>query len=308
MPLAKSCVQVSLRIDLRSVSGSAWCDAPPARCRIAIAMPQGVSRSTLGPMRCSHRVWSQRCHHCNFICCTQNADAVAEGGDPPNTLTCHIRLVGNVRAQRVPQMESEENTAGGEVDLVLEDELENEVCDELADVDLAHELVLAELPYDVHEDNAKVCNTALAPVPASVAAELAQYEAHRMEPFNRHREGGGVVSTTVESDKSNALRFLGYMKAHHAQIAPSVKLFAHPRVGEWCEQWVRWLKGEQHQLKASTCAVYINGLIAVAGFAITLVEDPDTCPMAELLRLRSQAESIAKQERLFAVKSPNWIR
>ena len=204
------------------------------------------------------------------------------------------------------QIESEANTANHERDLVLEDELESELCDELADVSLAHELLLAELPYDADED-AKVSNTALAPIPASVAAELAQYEAHRMEPFNRHREGGQVVSTTVESDKGNALRFLGYLKAHHEQSAPSVKLFAHPRVGEWCEQWVRWLKGE-HQLKASTCAVYINGLIAVAGFAITLVEDPDSCPMAELLRLRSQAESIAKQERLFAVKSPNWIR
>ena len=204
------------------------------------------------------------------------------------------------------QIESEANTANHERDLVLEEELESEECDEQADVDLAHELLLAELPYDVDED-AKVSNTALAPVPASVASELAHYEAHRMEPLNRHREGGQVVSTTVESDKGNALRFLGYLKAHHEQSVPSVKLFADLRVGEWTEQWVRWLKGE-HQLKASTCAVYINGLIAMAGFAMTLVDDPDSCPMAELLRLRSQAESISKQERLFAVKSPNWIR
>ena len=135
---------------------------------------------------------------------------------------------------------------------MLEEELESEVCDELADVSLAHELLLAELPYDADEAT-KVSNTALAPVPASVTAELAQYEEHRMEPFNRHREGGQVVSTTVESDKGNALRFLGYLKAHHGQSVSSVKLFADVRVGEWTEQWVRWLKGI-HQLKASTCA------------------------------------------------------
>ena len=206
------------------------------------------------------------------------------------------------------QIESEANAANGVVDLLLEEELESEECHELADISFAHELLLAQLPYDVEEeDAAKVSNTALNPVPPSVAAELDQYEAHRMEPFNRHREGAQVVTTTVESDKGNALRFLGYLKTHQEQSTPSVKLFAHPRIGEWCEQWVRWLKSE-HQLKGSTCAVYVNGVIAMAGFAMTLVDDPEGCPMSELLRLRSQAESIAKQERLFAVKSPNWIR
>ena len=83
-------------------------------------------------------------------------------------------------------------------------------------------------------------------------------------------------------------------------------MFAHPRVGEWCEAWLRWLKDE-HGLKASTCAVYVNGVIALASFAMTLVEDAATCPMEELCRLRSQAEAIAKQERLFAPKSAHWL-
>jgi hypothetical protein len=205
-----------------------------------------------------------------------------------------------------PQIESEANAANMEMDLLLEEQLQSEECDELADISFAHELLLPELQYDEEED-AKVSNTALSPVPPSVTAELDKYEAHRMQPFNRLREGAPVVTTTVESDKGNALRFLGYLKVQQGQGTPSVKLFAHARVGEWCEQWVRWLKGEHH-LKASTCAVYINGVIAMAGFAMTLVQDSDACPMSELLRLRSQAESIAKQERLFQEKSPNWLR
>ena len=69
------------------------------------------------------------------------------------------------------QIESEANAANDEVDLLLEDELALEDCDELADVDLAHELVMAEMPFDVSDDTSKVCNTALSPVPPSVAVE-----------------------------------------------------------------------------------------------------------------------------------------
>ena len=103
-------------------------------------------------------------------------------------------------------MEQEENEAAGEYDLLLQDELESEDCDELADFDFATELLLTELPYEaVLADTAKICNSALSPVPPSVTAALQEYESFRMSPFNRHREGGAVVSTTIESDKANAL-------------------------------------------------------------------------------------------------------
>ena len=60
-----------------------------------------------------------------------------------------------------PQIESDANAANNEVDLLLEAELESEDCDELADVDLAHELLLTVLEYDAApDDTAKVCNTA----------------------------------------------------------------------------------------------------------------------------------------------------
>ena len=205
------------------------------------------------------------------------------------------------------EMEQEENEAAGEFDLLIQEELDNEECDEQADFDFATELLLTELPYEaVEADTAKITNSALSPVPPSITAELQEYESFRQSPFNRHREGGAVVSTTTESDKANTLRFLGFLKSHCEQATPSVKLMASPHVGEWCQRWLEWLKND-HQLKASTLAVYTNGLIAMSSFACTLVEDPAACPTQELLNLRRQAESIAKQERLFQAKSANWL-
>jgi hypothetical protein len=48
-------------------------------------------------------------------------------------------------------------------------------------------------------------------------------------------------------------------------------------------------------------------VISVSGFAITIVDDPDSCPSEQLIFLRRQAEGLAKQERLFEVKSKNWL-
>ena len=163
----------------------------------------------------------------------------------------------------------------------------------MAFVDLAHELIFTELEYSISvEETALVANTALTPVPKRVMAELEAYQSYRMEPFSRHRTGSQVVTTTVESDKSNALRFLGYLKEHHEQV-PSIQLFAHASIGQWTQEWMAWLKSELG-LKASTLAVYCNGIISVSGYALTLVHDP-SCPTEELLNLRRQAESIAKQ-------------
>ena len=120
------------------------------------------------------------------------------------------------------------------------------------------------------------------------------------------REGAAVVTTTVESDKANCLRFLGFLKSHCEQSAPSVTLLAHARVGEWVQRWLEWLRTE-HSLKSSTLAVYTNAIISVSAFALTLVDAPEACPTSELLNLRRQAESLSKIEKLFAPKSPNWL-
>ena len=90
------------------------------------------------------------------------------------------------------------NAEAGLVDLVLEEELGSEDCDEQADVDLATEVLMAILPYTAApQDEAKDSNTKLSPVPLSVVAELEAYDQHRMAPFNRHRVGAQVSERPV---------------------------------------------------------------------------------------------------------------
>ena len=209
------------------------------------------------------------------------------------------------------EAQAEEDRARREEDLCLTAELEalDEACDEMADVDLAFEMLTAPLPYDAApEDASKTSNMALAPVPAAVEQQLAQYAAYRQQPFNRHRSTGAaaVEDTTVESDRANALRWLGYLKAEHGQ-PPSLKLFGHERVGEWTEAWILKLRGLG--LKGSTIAVYVNGVLSVSAFACAALvgEEGELCPTHELLTLRKQAEAISKQERLFEAKHPAWL-
>ena len=161
----------------------------------------------------------------------------------------------------------------------LEDEPE-----ELADIDLATELLMTPLPHAESLECAEKCsNMQLSPVPASVDRQLEAYKAFRQCEFNRHREGTQVVSTTVDGDSANALRWLGYVKQQYKQV-PSLCLFANEHVGEWTQSWLEKLRSLG--LKASTLAVYTNGVISVAGFALTLVENADACPITELINLR----------------------
>ena len=159
----------------------------------------------------------------------------------------------------------------------------------------ATELLLTPLPHaDSAEDAAKCQNMQLAPVPPAVEAELRAYKAFRQSDFNRFREGAPVVSVTVDSDAANALRWLGFVKTQYGAAfgAPSLKLFAHERVGEWTQAWLEKLRALG--LKASTLAVYTNGVIAVCGYALTLVDQPDACPTEQLINLRRAPPPRAK--------------
>ena len=82
-----------------------------------------------------------------------------------------------------------------------QEEIENEEIDETLDMDLASELLHAELPYAAADaDEAKEGNTQLSPVPASVVRELEDYASYRSAAFHRSRQGAAVETTTVGSD------------------------------------------------------------------------------------------------------------
>ena len=120
----------------------------------------------------------------------------------------------------------------------------------------------------------------LSPVPRPLDDELQQYAAFRSREFCRFRTGGQVVATTVESDRANALRWLGFVCPAYQQ-RPTLRLFASARVGEWTQAWVEKLRGLG--LKASSLAVYTNGVISMCHYALSLEGAADVCPVEELV-------------------------
>lgn len=83
---------------------------------------------------------------------------------------------------------------------------------------------------------------ALWPVPKRLEDEFARFAQFRSSEFCRFRTGGQVVSSTVESDRANALRWLGFVCPTYEQGA-TLRLFACARVGEWTQAWLERLRG-----------------------------------------------------------------
>ena len=112
------------------------------------------------------------------------------------------------------------------------------------------------------------------------------------------------MDITIKGDREVALRFLNFC-VQQKNLPPDLKLLASPNVGALVEEYLNFLRGLG--LKASSLSNYVNSLIAVSSYCVTLVDEPELVPTDELINLRRQCESISKTERLFAHKDPNFI-
>lgn len=232
--------------------------------------------------------------------------AAAEShGRSPRTVEL-LRGMNQLSRQWLQLEERETLAAQHQVDYVLEAEIEeeNEEIDEGLMMDLATEILVTQEAYEeVQTDTAKLTNLVLSPIPPALAEQLRQYEQHRTAIFSRHREGAAVTPITIEHDKSATLRFISFCVQKHAQV-PSLELLASPRVGEFAESYLTYLRQEL-RLMASSLSNYTNSILAVSTFAQSLVDEPP--PLDELTRLRRQCESLAKQDKLFAHRDKNWL-
>ena len=69
--------------------------------------------------------------------------------------------------------------------------------------------------------------------------------------LNRFRRGAAVEDTTFQNDQGSALRFLGWLKQTHGGVEMKLSVvFGSPRLGEWVEGYLQWLK--QRDCKNST--------------------------------------------------------
>ena len=237
------------------------------------------------------------------------------------------------------EAEREADAQQNEVNLVLEEEYEEEL--EL-ETSLEAEMHSGFAIFkDDAEDDEKVQSYTLSPVPPALMAEFKAYCDYRLEPLNRMRDGSCVVSLTADNDVATCTRFLGWLKATQPDVSIGLEsAMGHEHLGEWAEAWVKFLR-EERSLKYSSLANYVrcyhtlpplplsfpttdfclisvcspplqvNGLFNIVNYCYTALTPSESAlaldvPSTEqLLRMRAQAEKLAKQDALFARKDPN---
>ena len=160
--------------------------------------------------------------------------------------------------------QQEANTAVGEVDFVLDEQLDEHTF-EAEDQSFAQELTSMASFAATPADELKVRNVQLSPVPAELASQLEAFLAHRTSVFAARRQGAAVVDLSCESDKASLLRFYGWLVTTDRVpegASPLLELLGHEDLGDHAQAYAEWLR-EEHSLRYSTIANYLNGLVSV---------------------------------------------
>jgi hypothetical protein len=184
------------------------------------------------------------------------------------------------------EIEKEANDDAGDIDYVLNEELEQfqEECDEHAEITIAHELLCDFEPFaEIDTDNQKVSK--LSTISAALKQELTDWKKFRTSNLNRLRIGSKVVEITHDHEVQTVLRFLGYVRTVLEINQPTFKkVFCSQDVGATVERYAQWL--EDKQLAWSSITNYLSALVAAAQFACVEMETPP--PLDQLSNLRRQ--------------------
>ena len=221
--------------------------------------------------------------------------------------------------QPIPQAwelreEQEANDAAGEVDLLLNDQLD-ELGFEAEDMSFADELKQMAVFSTDGEDEERLKTYILAQVPANLKSDLDAYILNRTATFAARRQGGAVQSISAEADRTAVLRFYGYLQ--RLQRVPqgadlSISLLCRADLGDLAQGYATWLQNTQ-QCKFSTIANYINGLVSMTTYAYANCE-PDAVvlnmepnPLTQLINLRGQAEKASKTQQMYEKRVGGWL-
>jgi hypothetical protein len=176
-------------------------------------------------------------------------------GRAPSSLAL-LRTLG----QPVPEAwelmdERDQNAQRGEHDLLLDDQVD-EAGYEAEEVPFATELTTMQVFESVQEDEGKMTQYMLSPVPPALKSQLAIFIEYRTSVFQAKRAGGAVVSLSAEADKKHLLRFIGWMQKV-GRVPPGafldLSLLIRPDLAEHVEGYVTFLH-QQQGLRFSTPA------------------------------------------------------
>eukprot|EP00966_Prymnesium_polylepis_P070471 1637620-Prymnesium_polylepis.1 len=112
------------------------------------------------------------------------------------------------------------------------------------------------------------------------------------------------MEITIAGDRSCALRLLGFLQTTKG-VRPALSVFGDADMGAFAEAYMNACK--EKGLRWSSLANYVNSFVSLTRYVHSTMDEPPSETLDELIRLRSQAESQAKVERLFTPRDKNWI-
>ena len=152
--------------------------------------------------------------------------------------------------------------------------------------------------------------------------QIEDFRAYRRQRFSLFRKGPLVEESTIASNISSLLRFLGYLHYDQASVVLDqpldMSVFALPTISFLVLSYVEWLeqrRGKKQQaaddtsfqpVTCATVANYLNGLVNIVKFQLRHdLQQRDTL-LDQLHNLRSQAESYSMTQKKFEKAHPQW--
>ena len=155
--------------------------------------------------------------------------------------------------------------------------------------------------------------------------QIEEFRAYRRQRFSLFRKGPLVEETTISSNISSLIRFLGYLFYEHKstlqeQDAPlDMSVFALPNINYLVLNYVEWLEqrrgckrqaptenGAFQSVSPATVANYLNGLVSIVKYQLQHDIYLRDSLLDQLRNLRSQAESYSMTQKKFEKVHPEW--
>ena len=161
--------------------------------------------------------------------------------------------------------------------------------------------------------SSKVAKYVLDPVPPQIESELQAYARFRTAPLSTVRRGAACLEVTTGNDRSNLLRFFGYLSVEKGvKVTSLVHILASPRLALVVKRYVEDIVA-QRGLRYGSAAKYVLSISCVARFAHEMVKQAgnasqlDGSVLGALSALHQQCIAEAARHDAFRQTPVNWL-